>query len=194
MLHRAAARNQVQSMGLSLRDQLIQAGLATEKQARQASAPARAPQLPKSQRGQPTASQRAAQQSMAEKAARDAALNRKQQEKAERKARRAEIRQLVQEHVIVRPESEEYFNFVDGAKIKRIAINAPLREQLQRGEVAIVRCDNRYELVPPAIAERIRERDVSAVMAAAPAGSAAASEVNADDPYREHVVPDDLMW
>jgi uncharacterized protein YaiL (DUF2058 family) len=181
-------------MGLSLRDQLIRAGLATEKQARQASAPARAPQLPKSQRGQPTASERAMQQSLAEKAARDAALNRKQQEKAERKARRAEIRQLVQQHVIARPESEEYYNFVDGAKIKRIAINTPLREQLRRGDVVIVCCDNRYELVPPAIAERIRERDASAVMAASLAGSTAATEATADDPYREHVVPDDLMW
>jgi uncharacterized protein YaiL (DUF2058 family) len=133
------------------------------------------------------------QQSLAEKAARDAALNRKQQEKAERKARRAEIRQLVEQNVIARPESEDYYNFVDGAKIKRIAINTALREQLQRGDVVIVRCDNRYELVPPAIAERIRERDASAVLAATPAGSAA-TEANADDPYREHVVPDDLMW
>ena len=165
MLRRAAARNRVQSMGLSLRDQLIQAGLATEKQARQASATARAPQLPKSQRGQPTASQRAMQQSLAEKAARDTALNRKRQEQAESKARRAEIRQLVQQNVIARPESEDYYNFVDRAKIKRIAINTALRERLQRGDVVIVRCDNRYELVPPAIAERICARDASAVPA-----------------------------
>jgi uncharacterized protein YaiL (DUF2058 family) len=178
-------------MGLSLRDQLIQAGLATEKQARQAQQPGRTPQLPKALRGQPSAGQRAAQQSLAEKTARDAALNRKHQEKAERKARRAEIRQLVQEHVVARPESDDYYNFVDGAKIKRIAVNPALRGQLLRDELLIVRCDNRYELVPPAIGERIRERDASAVMAAAPASAAVAG---ADDPYKDHVVPDDLMW
>ena len=133
------------------------------------------------------------QQSLAEKAARDTALNRKRQEQAESKARRAEIRQLVQQNVIARPESEDYYNFVDRAKIKRIAINMALRERLQRGDVVIVRCDNRYELVPPAIAERIRARDASAVLAASLTGRAAA-EADADDPYREHVVPDDLLW
>ena len=177
-------------MGLSLRDQLIQAGLATEKQAKQARAPVRAPQLPKGQRGQMSASQRAVQQSMAEKAARDTALNRKQQEQAERKARRAEIRQLVQQNCVARPPSDEYYNFVDDAKIRRMAVTATLREQLLRAELVIVRCDNRYELVAPAVAERIRERDPSAVVPAMQAGAPAA----VDEAYKDYVVPDDLMW
>lgn len=177
-------------MSLSLRDQLIQAGLATEKQAKQTRAPTRAQQLPKSQRGQPTEGQRAVLHSLAEKAARDVALNRKQQEKAERKARRAEIRQLVEQNRIPKPEGDEYYNFVDGAKIKRIAVNAQLREQLNRGEVVIVCCDNRYEWVPPSIAERIREREPSAVI---PAVQSATPAI-ADDAYKDHAVPDDLMW
>jgi uncharacterized protein YaiL (DUF2058 family) len=56
----------------------------------------------------------------------------------------------------------------------------------------IVRSDNRYDLVPAAAAERIRERDPSAVLKADPA--APTDAVAGDAQYQEFVVPDDLMW
>jgi uncharacterized protein YaiL (DUF2058 family) len=54
----------------------------------------------------------------------------------------------------------------------------------------LVRCEGRYELVPPAIAQMIRERDPRAVVAPGPAATA---EV-VDEAYKEFVVPDDLIW
>jgi len=177
-------------MSSSLRDQLIAAGLVTERQARQASQQ----QARDYKRGHQAeaAKKQAAQQAraQAEKAARDQELNRRQQEKAERKARRAQIEQLVQEAALARVESDEFFSFVDGNRIRRIPVDGPLRDRLTRGELAIVRSKGRYAVVPPETAVRIRERDEHAVMAL---GKTEAS-VDPDDPYKDFVVPDDLTW
>jgi hypothetical protein len=65
-----------------------------------------------------------------------------------------------------------------------------VREQLNRGELRIVRCDNRYALVPAAAGERIGERDPAALIARV-ANTAAGGD---DNVYGAYVVPDDLMW
>jgi len=177
-------------MSTSLRDQLIQAGLVTEKQAKLASQQGRPPQQSRHKPPRIPEHQLAAQRAQASKAARDHELNRKQQDKAERAARRAQVRQLIEQNQVPRIESDDYYNFVDGAKIKRIAVNAPVREQLNRGELRIVRCDNRYALVPAAAAVRIGERDAAAVIAVVASETAVAE----DNAYGAYAVPDDLMW
>jgi uncharacterized protein YaiL (DUF2058 family) len=178
-------------MGTSLRDQLIQAGLVTEQQAKLATQQQPRPQQHSRRKTPPMSEQQLAlQRSQAAKAARDQELNRKQQAKAERVARRAQVRQLVEQNRLPRVESEDFYHFTDGGKIKRIAVDASLRAQLQRGEMSIVRCDGRYEIVPAAAALRIGEREASAVMGIA-AASAASDEASA---YSAFVVPDDLVW
>lgn len=179
-------------MSMSLRDQLIQAGLVTEKQARAATEHKRAPQVSRKKPVPLTDQQRRMQQAQAEKAARDQALNRKQLEKAERRARRAEIRQLVEQHRVAPVESEDWFNFLHGSKIKRISVTPELRASILKGDLVIVHSDHRYDLVPAAVAQRIQERDATAVVRsdAAPEAPAPAGESE----YKEYVVPDDLMW
>jgi hypothetical protein len=183
-------------MSTSLRDQLIQAGLVTEKQAKLASQ--QTPRPPQQSRKKPRISEQqlALQRAQAQKAARDQELNRKQQAKAERTARLAQVRQLVEQNRVPPIESEDYYNFVDGTRIKRLAVNAPVREQLNRGELRIVRCDNRYALVPAGAAERIGERDPAALIARVvdTAAAAAAGADGHDNVYGAYVVPDDLMW
>jgi uncharacterized protein len=178
-------------MGMSLRDQLIQAGLVTEQQAKLAAQQQPRPQQQSRRKSPPLSEQQLAlQRSQAAKAARDQELNRKQQAKAERVARRAQVRQLVEQSRLPRVESEDFYHFTDGDKIKRIAVTAPLRAQLQRGELSIARCDGRYEIVPAAAALRIAERDAAAVMGM-PASNASGDE---DSAYSAFVVPDDLVW
>ncbi|MFT3906119.1 MAG: DUF2058 domain-containing protein [Steroidobacteraceae bacterium] len=182
-------------MSLSLRDQLLQAGLVTEKQVRQAEQQQNRPprqQQSKKERQQPSVRELAAQKAQAEKAERDRELARKQQEKAERKARWAQVRQLIEQHKVPRVEGEDYYHFTDGRMVKRLSVNAELRAQIQAGTLQIARCDGKYELVPTAAAERIREREPAAIVRSAPAG--AETQPGADDPYAQHVVPDDLMW
>ena len=100
------------------------------------------------------------------------------------------MRQLVDQNQVPRVESDDYYNFVDGARIKRIAVDAAQRGQLNRGELRIVRCDHRYALVPAAAAARIGERDPAALIAPV----AAETAVSDDGIYGAYVVPDDLTW
>jgi uncharacterized protein len=186
-------------MSMSLRDQLLQAGLVNEKQAREAERQQQQHQqgrqkLPKQQRGMASEQELALRRAQQAKAARDQQLNRKQQEKADRKARLAQARQLIEQHRLPKVQCEEFYNFVDGNKIRRIAADAATRERLRRGEIAIVRYDAGYEWVLAAAAERIRERDERAVVAEGGAESVAPQTAPTDDAYQAFSVPDDLMW
>src|ERR1700730_11492952 len=182
-------------MSMSLRDQLIQAGLGTKKQAKEATQPKKAPS-----RHQPppiSPEKLAAQKAAAAKCARDQELNRRQQEKAAAKARRAEVKQLIEQHRLPPVVSEEYFNFADGNRLSRLAVTPALREQLIKGTIVIVRYEGHYAVVPESAVARIRERDEHAIVmhetAPTPAPAAAAS-ADSDDPYKDFVVPDDLIW
>lgn len=179
-------------MSLSLREQLLQAGLGTKKQAKQAEQQQNRPQ-PRNKPQQPSPQALAAQQAQAAKAARDQELNRKQQEKAEKKARRAQVRQVIEQNRVARPESEEYYNFIDGKMIRRMAVTPELRERLTRGELVPVRYSGHYELVPTAVVPRIKEIDET-VLVNGGAAESPADPKGEDDPYKDFVVPDDLRW
>ena len=182
-------------MSLSLRDQLLKAGLVTEQQVQRVEREKRQQNF-KAPRGKnqkppgPTPAQLAAQKAAAEKAARDAEANRRKQEKLERRAKYAEIKQLVAAHQIPRVETEDFYNFQDGAKISRIEVNPELRAKLVAGQIAIVRSEGRFAFVPANIGEEVGKRVDKALLhlnrpEAKPAD---------DDPYKDYVVPDDLMW
>lgn len=182
-------------MSMSLRDQLIQAGLGTKKQVKEATQPKKAPS-----RHQPppiSPEKLAAQKAAAAKSARDQELNRRQQEKAAAKARRAEVKQLIDQHRLPPVVSDVYFNFADGNRLARLSVTPALREQLIKGTIVIVRYEGHYALVPDSAVARIRERDEHAIVthesqAATPPTAAVSAEK--DDPYKDFVVPDDLVW
>ena len=185
-------------MSMSLREQLLKAGLVTEKQVKQADQSQRHQQKQQPKRGKNAPAPEltpAAKQAQAAKVARDAELNRRQLAKAEAKARTAALRQLIEQHRVPRVESDDYYNFVDGAKIRRIAVDADQRRRILNGDLLIVRCEGRYSLVPADAAARIRERDERAVLPPpAATTTSVADEPAADDPYKDFVVPDDLTW
>jgi uncharacterized protein len=185
-------------MSMSLREQLLKAGLVTEKQVKQADQSQRHQQKQQPKRGKnapPPELTPAAKQAQAAKAARDSELNRRQQEKVEARARTAALRQLIEQHRVPRVESDDYYNFVDGAKIRRIAVDADQRRRILNGDLVIVRCEGRYNLVPAEAAARIRERDERAVLPPPTATTTTAADAPAaDDPYKDFVVPDDLTW
>jgi uncharacterized protein YaiL (DUF2058 family) len=179
-------------MSLSLRDQLLQAGLINEKQAQARNQPrherkARAEKKPEVVDEKTLALRKAE----AEKREKDLAANRALIEKVGQKARRAEIRQLVDQHKLPKLDSEEFYNFVSGKKVKRMPVDAARRAQLVSGALVIVNCDGNYEIVPGKIGERIRERDPGVVLTHAPESK---TSPDASDPYKDYVVPDDLIW
>jgi uncharacterized protein YaiL (DUF2058 family) len=181
-------------MSMSLRDQLLAAGLGTKKQAKEATQAKK----PQSRHQPPTpvsAEKLAANKALAAKTARDQELNRRQQEKAAAKARRAEVKQLIEQHRLPPVQGDEFFNFADGNRLARLAVTPAMREQLIQGTIVIVRYEGHYAVIPESAVARIRERDEHAVVAgeaaASPEASAAAEK---DDPYKDFVVPDDLVW
>jgi uncharacterized protein YaiL (DUF2058 family) len=185
-------------MSMSLRDQLLAAGLGSKKQAKQIELEERRQQHKQAKHNAPTGptpQQLAAQAAAAAKAVRDAELNRLQQEKAAKKARRAEVMQLIEQNrepkIDPKAESDDFFNFIDRQKVRRVAVNPALRERIGRGELVFVRYKGHYELVPAAIADRIRERDDQTV---ATISAEPEKPTDQDDPYKDFVVPDDLRW
>ncbi|HEY0720145.1 MAG TPA: DUF2058 domain-containing protein [Gammaproteobacteria bacterium] len=171
-------------MAGSLKDQLLKAGLVSEKQLKQAShekrkAKGNEPAKPLIDKAQESA-----------KAQRDRELNRKRQEEAELKARHAQIKQIVEAHRLTDAEGDIPFNFTDGTRIKRLYLKREIQEQVINGRLLIVRQGGRYHLVRPEIAEMIRERNAASVITLAASAEAPA----ADDPYADYQVPDDLIW
>ncbi|RRV06934.1 DUF2058 domain-containing protein [Pseudomonas sp. v388] len=179
-------------MSISLRDQLLKAGLVNQKQAKQVSKEKQKEQrlVHKGQAQADDSQKRAAQEAMAEKARRDQELNRQQQEKVEQKARAAQIKQLIEVSRLPKLTTEDYYNFVDDKKVKRISVNALVRNKLSSGSLAIVHHGGGYEIIPREAALKIQERDPRRIVLL----NTPTEAPDADDPYAAYQVPDDLMW
>jgi len=179
----------------SLQDQLLNAGMVDKKKAKKIEKEKRkqAKQLPK---GQKLANEirEQAQQSLNEKALRDKETNRVHQEAAQAKAIAAQIKQLIEVNRLDRSKGDIAFQFVDGKKIKKMHISELLQNQLGKGQIAIVKLGDRYELVPAVVAEKIKQRDKSIVVMLNENTSMGIDEVIEDDPYADFKIPDDLMW
>jgi uncharacterized protein YaiL (DUF2058 family) len=175
-------------MSLSLRDQLLAAGLGNKKQAKQAEQEERRRARDKERAA---AEEKRAAEARAAKAARDLELNRQKEEKAARKARHAEVKQLIEQHRLPKLETDDYFNFIDREKVRRICVDPDRRKKIMSGELCIVRCEGKYDLVTPEAAQRIAERHPPALV---PLQSNTEQAPAEDDPYKDFVVPDDLMW
>jgi uncharacterized protein YaiL (DUF2058 family) len=186
-------------MGNALRDQLLKSGLVNDKQLKQATKEKRKEDRQKhgqKQSGPDESALRAERiaQEKAQKAERDRELNLQQKQAAEQKALHAQLRQLVETHRQPTGDGGDIaYSFSDGGKVKRLYVTGDVRDRLSAGRLVIVRCDERYELVFPDIAERIRGRDPDAIVlwnVPPPAVEDSAAE----DPYAKYQIPDDLIW
>ena len=179
-------------MSLSLRDQLLKAGLVNEKQVKQAGKQKQKENrlVHKGQAEKDETARLAALQAKAEKAERDQELNRQQQEKAAQKARAAQVKQLIEASRLPKLTTEDYYNFVDDKKVKRLSVNNLMRDKLSRGSLAIVKHGGGYEVLPREAALKIQEREPQRIVLLNTPTEAA----EADDPYAAYQIPDDLMW
>ena len=179
-------------MSNSLLEQLKKVGLVDDKQIRQAKQDRQKQQKGHTGQAAPThEAKQLAQRAQAEKIERDRQLNQQRQEEEARKAIAAQIKQLIESNRIENRDGEIAYNFTDGKKIKRIHVNGSVHKELCKGQLAIAKLGNRYELVPSDIADKIRERDASCVIART---SNEATTTTENDPYAAYTVPDDLMW
>lgn len=174
-------------MAISLKDQLLKAGLADAKKARQADHARR--QAAKGRVDGPTAAE-LAQQARVEQAERDREANRQIQLAQQEKAIAAQICQLIEVHRIARG-GDLAWQFVDARKVKKLLVSSVQQDQLVRGVLAVVRLGEGYELVPAAIAGKIAQRDAACIVCLNERSTTTVAE---DDPYADYPIPDDLMW
>jgi len=180
-------------MSNPFQDQLLKAGLVTKKQVQKA-------QQDKSRNKKQQHAKKEIvvdenkikiQKAAAEKAARDRELNRKKQEQAKQKAISIEINQLITNNCLARDEScDIIYNFEHDKKIKRIYVNAEMKQQIIRGKLGIARIEGRYELVPQTVAEKIQQRNEKRVVIF----NETVQTKSDNDPYADYQIPDDLIW
>lgn len=183
---------------VSLQEQLLKAGLIDAKKAKQANKDKRKETnlARRSSEVQVDEVKQSAEQARQQKAERDRELNRQRDQELQQKAIAAQIRQLIEGNrqskgVQAGAEKGVEYNFSHGKHIKKLRVSPLVQEQLVRGILAIVALGDGYELVPRAVAEKIAQRDAAAVILANKKAAALDEE---DDPYKDYVIPDDLMW
>ncbi|BFM22060.1 DUF2058 domain-containing protein [Gilvimarinus japonicus] len=180
----------------SLQDQLKNAGLINEKEAKQIQKDKRkqTKQARKSKQVVVDETKQSAQAARAEKAERDRELNRQRQAEAEQKAIAAQIKQLIETHrqpKLAQGESEVDYNFTDGKTIKKLLVTPRVQQLLMRGQLVIAKLGDGYELVPRVVADKIALRDQACIIVTK---GPVDDEPDEDDPYKDYVIPDDLMW
>lgn len=178
-----------------LQEQLLKAGLVKKSKVAQV---AREQDKARHAKGasDPNDIQREAERVRLEKVERDRALE------AERKAQgrvnemRAQARQIIQDKKVPRTGESEYRFTADGA-IRTLLVDDDLRRKLSSGVLVIARLGERYELLPRAAGDKVRERDPALVVLdhGQAAGTAPAAPSSEDDAYyAQFKVPDDLVW
>ncbi len=176
-------------MGNSLQEQLLKAGLVNAHQVRQKQTQRR--KNKQQGKSEDEARREQLRQEMARKQAEDRALNQEREREAQRKAEAAALRELIHTHRLARDNGEVAYNFVDDGALKRLYVKTDQQQALVAGELAIVRQDHFYELIPAAIAERVAERNAALILVWNRPEEGGNAE--ADD-YADYQVPDDLMW
>jgi hypothetical protein len=175
----------------SLGAQLLKAGLINKKQVNKAKQEQY--KTKKKQGGkdeQISESRQLAQKALAEarEQARQLNLERKQQE--EQKEILAQISQMIGSARIKIENGQLTYNFIDNKKIKKIYVTKTISEQLSTGQLAIVKHNDRYEVVPAEVAQKITARNSASVIVL----HKPQHTTDKNDPYAEFPVPDDLDW
>lgn len=185
-------------MGNSLQDQLKNSGLIDDKKAKQLKrAKSKEDKVARKVSGKGHAvDERKLEldRIKAEQVERDRKLNFDKNAKEQHKAISAQIKQLIQKNSISLGDDgkggDKKYSFADGSKIKHLWISQLQVNQLSQGQIAIVRDLDKVALVPLIVADKIAQRDASAILFKAEKGEAMA----ADDPYADYQIPDDLDW
>lgn len=178
-----------------LQEQLLKAGLVKKSKVAEV---ARAQD--KARHGKGTAEsneiQRDAERLREEKAERDRALEAARKVESRLVEMRAQAKQIIQDKRLPRTGESEYRFTADGA-IRTLLVNDDLRRKLSAGTLVIARLGDRYELLPRAAGEKVRERDASLIVldhGQATGAEPAALSSEDDAYYAQFQVPDDLVW
>lgn len=177
---------------LSLQEQLLKSGLTTDAKAKQIRSDKRKQQRQNNAEGDNEV-RRLAQKAREEQAARDRELSQLKKEQAEQKEIAAQIRQLIDQNRREQADVDDgiAYKFSDDNKVKTVYVPEAMRDQISSGRLAIVKCEQQYEIVPADVALKIQARDERCVLVL---NDQQQAEEKIDDAYAAYQVPDDLIW
>jgi len=180
-------------VGLSLQYQLLKAGLVSKGKASMAKKEKqkKAYQQRNAKGSMPSKANQQGQKAQAERSAKDRELNRKLTEAVSQRESAAQVKQLVEKNRHPRSNNEDdiAFYFENKGKAKKLYVSAQTHKMITGGKLSIVNFNGVFELVPSAVAEKIRQRNPSLVIELPEEHG---QDEDAD--YAEYQVPDDLMW
>lgn len=177
---------------VSLREQLLKAGLVDQKKAKQVHQDKNRQKKIERRTGEQSVDETRVAVLEAQQKNREMVreLNARRDAEARKKAVFAQITQMVQQSRQDKGRGDIAYNYTFGTKIERIHVSAAVRDQLAAGQLVIVRLSDTAELVPKVVADKIAERDPSLVVRVSKPTAPPAE----DDPYADYKIPDDLMW
>lgn len=181
----------------SLQDQLLKAGLTTKQKTRQANVDKRKKNKQKRSGVQHGASlQEKVQQDLAkaktEKQTKDNALNELKKKQLADKEQVLRIKQILTHHQIKNVGGDNNYNYTFETTIKKLPLNDVTHKALVDGRLALCGLDEVTYLVTRETAEKLSELDKNIVLVQN--DKTLDEQVDADDPYADYQIPDDLMW
>jgi len=172
---------------LTLQEQMLKAGLVSSKKMEKVQRTA------KKSRVQAREAKQAVEENKKAQLERDKQLNDQQRQAVLEKEYKAQVKQLIEMNRITIGRGDIDFNFTDNNLIKKITVDKTTQTQLINGRLAIARLvteKSDYAIIPASVADKIAQRDASAIVLNSALSQEAQDE---DDPYADFKVPDDLM-
>ena len=173
----------------ALQAQLLKAGLVDSKKVQKANKQSQ--HAKRTGNASDIESKKALAEAQAKKIAKDQQLNQQRQQLLEQKMLRANVIQMIKQHQITETQGDVSYQFVDGAKVKKMAVTQKIYDQIVAGHVVIARLDEGYVLLPRPLADRINAKLEGFIVVC---NDKSDNELDEDDPYAAYVIPDDLMW
>lgn len=170
---------------LTLQEQMLKAGLVNEKKLKKAKKGS------KKSRVQAREAKAAVEENKAAQVERDKQINKEREEQRLAKEIKAQVKQLVAMNKIDTKNGDIKYNFTDGTTVKYLYVDEMTQTQLSKGILSISREGEGYAIIPTVVAEKIAMRDDESLVDTAKPTEEVLDE---DDPYKDFVVPDDLMW
>lgn len=176
----------------SLQDQFLKAGLIDKKKVNKANQDKSIKKKIERSTGTQSVDEvrLAALETQRKNAERARELNAQRDAAAKEKAILAQIAQMVQQNRQSKGNGDIAYNYTRDNKIERLYVSAKVQADLIAGRLVIVCLNGSTELIPRVIADKIAERDASLVVQV----NKSSTEIDADDPYADFKIPDDLMW
>lgn len=179
---------------LSLQDQLLKSGLVSTAQAKSAKSDKRK-QTQQQRKNNVTVVDEVKElaiKAQAEKVERDRELNQIRQQQEQHKQLLAQVKQLIELNKQPKDADGLAYHFSDNNKIKTLYVSEAMREQIIRGQLAIVKLEEAYEVISAEVAKKISLRNAASVIVSNEPRVNAVD--NTDDPYSAYQIPDDLIW